>query len=284
MQDGVTGMGFSGTNRHWFIIGAEFPVGQCLASLANELALPYSSRRLDSREQIAVPIGMSATPLAIIAVTGESSEAGGHIAEWIELLIEQDIPIVLLSSAKVFDYNEVGSLESDEMTGDAGLISIENQTRKQLRHLIVRVNQPFSLLSGDYAVQLLAQARSQEALKLDNLIRIAPTPADDIAQVIHALLQQISCDESLWGTYHYCSVESTTEYGFAEVLMAEARQYEDLAHVTLEELDDDDCTPSETILDSKLIKHTFGIKPKPWRQALSRLMRRYYRADEKSDT
>lgn len=276
-------MGFSGTNKHWFIIGAEFPVGQCLASLASELALPYSSRRLDSREQPTVPMGMSATPLAIIAVTGDDDSQAGHIAEWIDLLIEQDIPLVLLSSAKVFDYNEVGSLENDEMTGDACLIALENQARKQLRHLIVRINQPFSLLTGDFAVQLLAKARSQDTLRLDNLIRIAPTPADDIAQVIHALLQQISCDESLWGTYHYCSVESTTEYGFAEVLLAEARQYEDLAHVSLTELDDDECQPTETILDSKLIKHTFGIKPKPWRQALSRLMRRYYRADEKAE-
>jgi dTDP-4-dehydrorhamnose reductase len=255
-----------------------------LANLASELALPYSSRRLDSREKLSVPVGMPATPLAILAVSGEGADTIGHLTEWIELLIEQDIPMVLLSSAKVFNYNEVGSLETDEMTGDADLIALENQARKQLRHLIVRVNQPFSLLTGDYAVQLLAKARSEGHLKLDNLIRIAPTPADDIAQVIHALLQQIGCDESLWGTYHYCSVESTTEYAFAEVLLAEARQYEDLAHVTLEELDDDECRPSETILDSKLIKHNFGIKPKPWRQALSRLMRRYYRADEKSDS
>lgn len=276
-------MGFSGTNRHWFIIGAEFPVGQCLAKLASELALPYSSRRLDSREQLSVPVGMPATPLAIVAVSGEGEDTIEHLSEWIDLLIEQDIPIVLLSSAKVFNYNEVGSLETDEMTGDASLIALENLVRKQLRHLIVRVNQPFSLLTGDFAVQLLAKARSKGSLKLDNLIRIAPTPADDIAQVIHALLQQVACDESLWGTYHYCSVESTTEYGFAEVLLAEARQYEDLAHVTLDELADEECQPSETILDSKLIKHNFGIKPKPWRQALSRLMRRYYRADENND-
>lgn len=274
-------MSFSGTNRHWFIIGAEFPVGQCLADLASELALPYSSRRLDSREQLTVLSGGSSTPLAILATAGDTPETNEHLQAWIELLIKQDIPMVLLSSAKVFDYNEVGSLEHDEMTGDARLIALENSARDQLRHLIVRVNQPFSLLTGDFAVQLLAKARNEGSLTLDNLIRIAPTPADDIALVIHALLQQIDCDESLWGTYHYCSVESTTEYAFAEVLLAEARQYEDLAHVMLEELDDDQCQPSESILDSKLIKHNFGIKPKPWRQALSRLVRRYYRADNK---
>lgn len=274
-------MGFSGSNRHWFIIGAEFPVGQCLAKLASELALPYSSRRLINRERLSVPMGVASSPLAIIAVTGEEDENAGHIAEWIELLIEQDIPMVLLSSAKVFTYNEVGSLEDDEMTGDSTLIALENKVRQQLSHLILRVNQPFSLMTSDYAVELLAKARNEECLKLDNLIRIAPTPADDIAIVLHALLQQISCDPSLWGTYHYCSVESTTEYAFAEVLLAEARQYEDLAHVQLEELDDAECAPTETILDSRLIKHTFGIKPKPWRQALSRLIRRYYRADEK---
>ncbi|MGK0404797.1 MAG: dTDP-4-dehydrorhamnose reductase [Oleispira sp.] len=281
---GVSDMGFSGTNRHWFIIGAEFPVGQCLADLASELALPFSSRRLDSREPLSIPLGTASAPLAILSASGEDANAIEHLEVWIERLIEQDIPIVLLSSAKVFVYDELGSLENDAMTGDERLISIENQVRQQLRHLIVRVNQPFSLLAADYAVQMLVKARSQGSLTLDNLIRIAPTPADDIAQVIHALLQQIGCDESLWGTYHYCSVESTTEYAFAEVLLAEARQYEDLAHVTLTALDDDKCQPSETILDSKLIKHNFGIKPKPWRKALSRLIRRYYRADDKKET
>ena len=147
--------------------------------------------------------------------------------------------------------------------------------------MILRVNQPFSLLNEDFALQLLAQARSESHLKLDNLIRIAPTPADDIAKIIYAALQQIDCDESLWGTYHYCSVESTTEYAFAEVLLAEARQYEDLGHIGIEQLDDEECESNETILDSRLIKHTFGIKPKPWRQALSRLIRRYYGATRK---
>jgi dTDP-4-dehydrorhamnose reductase len=277
-------MGFSSTNRHWFIIGAEFPVGQCLAELASELALPYSSRRLDSRKQLSIPSGTASAPLAILSASVEGISGIEHLETWIKLLIEQDIPIVLLSSAKVFAYDELGSLENDPMTGDERLISIENQVRQQRRHLIIRVNQPFSLLTGDYAVQMLAKARSQGSLTLGNLIRIAPTPADDIAQVIHALLQQIGCDESLWGTYHYCSAESTTEYAFAEVLLAEARQYEDLAHVTLKELDDDKCQPSETILDSKLIKHSFGIKLKPWRKALSRLIRRYYRADDKNNT
>lgn len=273
-------MGFRGTNRRWFIIGAEYPVGQCLAELASKLALPYSSSRLDNREIPVVPMGISATPLAIIAVSGEDETLRKHISDWIGLLIENDIPVVLLSSAKVFIYNEVGSLENDEMTGDRHFIDLENQTRQQIRHLILRVNQPFSLLMGDFAVQLLADARSEGTLKLDDLIRIAPTPAVDISQIIYALLQQIDCDESLWGTYHYCGVESTTEYAFAEALLAEARQYEDLANVTLEVLDDDECESSETILDSKLIKHTFGVQPKPWRQALSHLVRRYYRADE----
>lgn len=275
-------MRFNGTNRHWFIIGAEFPVGQYLSELASKQALPYSSRLLDSQEPITLPVGASASPLAIIAIAGETPALAARIKQWIDLLIDNDIPMVLLSSAKVFKYNEVGSLESDEMSGHSALIDLENQARKQLRHFILRVNQPFSLSKEDFALHLLAQARSEGRLILDNLIRIAPTPADDIALIIHAVLQQIDCDESLWGTYHYCSVESTTEYAFAEVLLAEARQYEDLGHVQIEQLGDEECESNETILDSRLIKHTFGIKPKPWRQALSRLIRRYYGATSKS--
>ena len=134
-------MRFNGTNRHWFIIGAEFPVGQYLAELAGKQALPYSSRLLDSQEPITLPIGASASPLAIIAIAGETPELVARIKQWIALLIDHDIPMVLLSSAKVFKYNEVGSLESDEMTGEQDLIDLENQARKQLRHLILRVNQ-----------------------------------------------------------------------------------------------------------------------------------------------
>jgi len=273
-------MGFSGTNRHWFIIGAEFPVGQHLAELASEKALPYSTRRIDSREALSVPVGAQASPLAIIAVPGEGDELFGHVQEWLDMLITQDIPLVLLSSAKVFHYNEVGSLEDDEMTGDDALIHLEQNARRQSRHLILRTNEPFSLRSRDFAVELLAEAREKGELKLDNLTRMAPTPTSDVADVLYAVLQQISCDESLWGTYHYCGVESTTLYAFAEVLLAEARQYEDISNVVLTELPEDACIPTETILDSKRIKHTFGIKPKAWRQALSRLIRRYYRADE----
>lgn len=273
-------MGFSGSNRHWFIIGAEFPVGTCLTDLASQKAIPYSTRRLDSREVLSVPVGAQASPLAIVVAPGDSAGNRAHLREWLELIIGNDIPLLMLSSAQVFDYNEVGSLEDDDQTGDRELVELETIARQQSRSAILRTNQPFSLLSRDFAVDLLAEAREKGHLELDNLIRIAPTPADDTAEVIYAVLQQISCDEALWGAYHYCSVESTTLYAFAEVLLAEARQYEDLAHVTISELSEDLCTPTESILDSKRIKHTFGIKPRPWRQALSRLIRRYYRAEE----
>ena len=273
-------MGFSGSNRHWFVIGAEFPVGQFLVDLATEKAQPYSTRRLSSREPLTVPVGAQAIPLAIIAVAGDDDERYAEVREWLSLIVEQDIPVVLLSSAKVFAYDEVGSVETDEPTGDAALIDLETLARRQSRHLILRVNQPFSLLNKDFAVELMATARDQETLILDNLTRMAPTPADDIALVLRAMLQQISCDEGLWGTYHYCAVESTTLYAFGEVLIAEARQYEDISNVHLDEMSESDCVAQETILDSKYIMHTFGIKPRPWRVALSRLMRRYYKADQ----
>ena len=272
-------MGFNGANRHWFIIGAEHPVGQCLTQVASQRALPYSSRRLDSREPLSISVGTQSTPLAIIAVVADSPELNNHIRQWLDFIIEQDMPVVLLSSAKVFNYNEVGSLEQDETSGDDGLVELENLVRQQRRHLILRTNQLFSFLSRDFATRLLDQAKQPQPLKLDDLTRIAPTPADDVADVLHAMLQQIGCNESLWGTYHYAGVESTTQYAFAECLLSEAGQYEDLGKFEMLALDDALCHANESVLDSKLIKHTFGIKPKPWRQGLSRLMRRYYRVE-----
>jgi len=208
-----------------------------------------------------------------------------HVPFWLEQAEEQDVPVVLLSSSAVFRARaDAVYQENDEDYADhplaLDLLALEALTRNNRRHLILRIGQGFSLMADDFANRLLTAIRDEHSLSLDMQRKFSPTPADDIAEVILAMLKQAACSDDLWGTYHFCGVEPISSYAFAEALLAEAGQYENLSGVELKS-QEGGLMPAvwAPVTDNTLLFHTFGIKPKAWRKGLSRLIRRYYRAE-----
>ena len=78
-------------------------------------------------------------------------------------------------------------------------------------------------------------------------------------------------------------MEAASSYAFAEALLAEAGQYENLTDVELGS-EEGATMPAVWVPqgDTTHLFYTFGIKPKPWRKGLSRLVRRYYRSEEEA--
>ena len=110
-----------------------------------------------------------------------------------------------------------------------------------------------------------------------------PTPADDIARVILAVMRQIDCNANVWETYHYNATETIDEASFAEVILAEASQYRDFPP-NPSELFPEPCNPGKTVnacLDATHLRNTFGIHAKPWRSSVARLIRNMYLDNEK---
>ncbi len=248
---------------HSFVIGANRPVGQFLTRSLSAQNFSYKGYALDQRERISVL--SNGRPFFVMTPSLFHPEDYQHIPFWLEQAEDQDIPVVLLSSMAVYRAKaDVLWKETDEefaeteLAGD--LLALEALVRRNHRHLILRIGQGFSL---------------------DMQKRFSPTPADDISDVLQAMLKQAACCDDLWGTYHFCGVEPVSSYAFAEALLAEAGQYEDLSRVDLRS-QEGATMPSVWVppADNTHLFYTFGIKPKPWRKGLSRLVRRYYRAED----
>lgn len=261
---------------HWFVIGAEFPVGRCLIANLNESGTSYSAVSLESRDFSAIRNGgQAARPVAILSCLPQELDGLEHLKFWSDVLKQYDIPVIVLSSRQSKAAQATKGIVSwhydEQLVAD-----IESLAQTHERHLILRLNDVFSFDKNDFSLKILAQMKEQESLVIDDNYYIYPTPVDDCADVLIAMMQQVNCDESLWGAYSYTGFEPVSLYNFSEVLLAEASQYEPLSEVKLLAERTVSNTYDEELLTSDDSKFSFGIKPKPWRLGLSRLIKKYY--------
>lgn len=200
---------------------------------------------------------------------------------------EMSIPLLHLSSDYVFDgHYASGYTESDEpapldVYGASKWEGEEAVRRLLLKHIILRISWIFSESGTNFLLKTLEQARNQEAIRAVDDRRGCPTSADDVARVLMAILKQLISGAEAWGTYHYCGAEITTRYGFSEAILAAARQYEELKATQLipvssSEMPEAAERPASSVLKCKKLLNTFGIRQRPWRSELQRLVRKLY--------
>lgn len=265
------------------VAGADRPVGQHLIRLLQQQDYFYKGLSLESRERLPAT---GAMPVLVLLPSMWRSDDLEHIPYWLDLAQQEDMPVLLVSSMSVYKAAvDTSYRESDDAFDNSQLaqtlLQLEQKAQANPRHLILRQAQGFSLQGGDYASEWLNRMRSHSLLEFDMQRPFNPTPADDIAEVLLAMLKQSFCVDGLWGTYHFGGVEPVSSYAFAEALLAEASQYEDLSQTDLRSREGG-IMPSIWAPQSNhtLLFHTFGIQPKAWRQGLSRLVRRFYRAEQ----
>lgn len=205
-----------------------------------------------------------------------------------ELCQHHQIRLVQPSSYRVFDGARATAYSEKEdpvplgVRGQA-LLRFEQCVRATCpRHVLLR----FGWLLDDSAKGLLGRflSRAEQAspLLLADDRRGNPTPVDDAARVILAVLKQLDCQTPLWGTYHYGGHEATTSLALGQAVLNEARQFrsnllDELSPQAHSARSDAAEEPQHAVLSCKKILHTFGIKPRAWRSGLPALLDRYYR-------
>ncbi|MHA6495165.1 sugar nucleotide-binding protein [Pseudomonas borbori] len=205
-----------------------------------------------------------------------------------ELCQHHDIRLLQPSSYRVFDGSRVMAYSEKEEPAPLGvrgqaLLRLEQCVRTTCpRHVLIR----FGWLLDDSPEGLLGRflqrAECEETLLLADDRRGNPTPVDDAARVILAVLKQLDCQTPLWGTYHYGGHEATTALALGQAVLSESRSFrsnlvEEItaqAHAIRPDVLDE---PQHAVLACKKILHTFGIKPRAWRSGLPSLLDRYYR-------
>jgi dTDP-4-dehydrorhamnose reductase len=205
-----------------------------------------------------------------------------------ELCQHHQIRLLQPSSYRVFDGARATAYSEKE---DPVPLGVRGQALWQFeqcvratcpRHVLLR----FGWLLDDSAQGLLGRflSRAEQAspLLLADDRRGNPTPVDDAARVILAVLKQLDCQTPLWGTYHYGGHEATTSLALGQAVLSEARQFrsnllDELSPQAHSARADAAEEPQHAVLSCKKILHTFGIKPRAWRSGLPALLDRYYR-------
>ncbi|WP_172149957.1 MULTISPECIES: sugar nucleotide-binding protein [Pseudomonas] len=205
-----------------------------------------------------------------------------------ELCQHHEIRLLQPSSYRVFDGSRVTAYSEKEEPVPLGvrgqaLWRIEQRVRAVCpRHVLLRFGWLLDESPDGQLGRFLMRAERDESIALADDRRGNPTPVDDAARVILAVLKQLDCQTPLWGTFHYGGHEATTSLALGQAVLSEARNFrsnllEDItaqAHAARPDAAEE---PQHAVLACKKILHTFGIKPRSWRSALPSLLDRYYR-------
>jgi dTDP-4-dehydrorhamnose reductase len=204
-----------------------------------------------------------------------------------EACAQLSIPLLHLSSDFVFDGHYASGYSEEDPVSPLGVFGRskwegeEAVRRLQPQHLILRVSWVFSARGDNFLLRTLEQARHETIIEAVDDRRGCPTSAEDVARVIVAILRQLTCGIEVWGTYHYGGAEITSRYGFCEAILAAARQYEALAVQELRAVSAVDFPtaaqrPASSVLKCRKLLSTFGIRQRPWRGELQRVIRELY--------
>ncbi|MDA7088183.1 sugar nucleotide-binding protein [Pseudomonas sp. SA3-5] len=205
-----------------------------------------------------------------------------------ELCQHHEIRLLQPSSYRVFDGSRVTAYSEREEPVPLGvrgqaLWRLEQSVRAVCpRHVLLRFGWLLDESPDGQLGRFLARAERDENIELADDRRGNPTPVDDAARVILAVLKQLDCQTPLWGTFHYGGHEATTSLALGQAVLSEARHFRSnlldeitaQAHAARPDAAEE---PQHAVLACKKILHTFGIKPRAWRSGLPSLLDRYYR-------
>ena len=90
------------------------------------------------------------------------------------------------------------------------------------RHVLLRFGWLLDDSSDGLLGRFLQRLEQSEELCLADDRRGNPTPVEDAARVILAVLKQLDCQAPLWGTYHYGGHEASTPLVVGQALLTEA--------------------------------------------------------------
>lgn len=192
------------------------------------------------------------------------------------------------SSYRVFDgyrataYNEQHECNPLSPRGQA-LLRMEQSVRAICsKHIILRFGWLLDDSLEGMLGRVLQRAQAGGAMEMADDRRGNPTPVEDAARVIIAILKQLDCTAPLWGTYQYGGQEAATTLAVAEAILYEAKAWD--SSISQEVIprphahfEDAAIEPQHGVLDCKKITHTFGVKPRAWRTGMAELLDSYYR-------
>lgn len=288
------------------IVGADSPIGVELIKLLKQRGVDYVAPepgKLDPRDSLKVArVLTKCSPDQVINLS--SYHAGSQLAitaaeqdpEGCELINHEqpsvlaqacdhlNIPLVHLSTAYVFSgekklgYNELDVVKPAGVYGASSLRGEEAIAAALEKHIILRTGWVFGVGQEELIRRWIEEAKEAEGAVTVLRRKFSPTPVEDVARVLMAIALQVDCHANVWGTYHYCGLETKRESEFVQHVLKLAAQHDEsvyklLDHLSLNLLRADPPEIANTTMATKKIFDTFGIKQRSWHGSLQALVK-----------
>jgi dTDP-4-dehydrorhamnose reductase len=200
------------------------------------------------------------------------------------------VPLVHVSTDYVFDGGKRGAYVEDDAVGPINVYGAskeagERAVREELdRHAILRTSWVYSSHGHNFVRTMLRFAAERDEFNVVADQHGCPTSAGDLANAILAVATSLEAGEGVPGTYHFAGSGATTWHGFAggvmELCLPEGQRRPELVPIPASAFPRPARRPANSVLDCRKIQETFGVVPRPWREALAEVGRELKRAGE----
>ncbi len=247
-----------------------------------------SKRKTQQQICLSIPSDISfvVNTLSLERVSACDEQDHANLASLVEVCSQAKVPLIHLSSSEVYDGEDGGLHREDQPVNPLSTVGVALARMEEQvgigceRHIILRVGPLFSSMTGNLLTNLLEKLSAGSTLPLSSTSKCAPIHTSDLARVISAIIDQLSCGAECWGAYHYCSADSVTFYQFAEIVVAIASQYTEINSDITESVDDADLVWFKPLMNCNRILNTFGIKQLPWRAFIAPTLKKIYQPNE----
>jgi dTDP-4-dehydrorhamnose reductase len=200
-----------------------------------------------------------------------------------EATLKADIPLVHVSTDYVFDGTREGPYEVDDPVRPIGVYGASKAAGEYAvrfgnpRSAVVRAAGVVSARRTNFAKTMLRYGQEREVVRVVDDQRGAPTLAGDLAEALATIALRLIADrDAPTGLFHFSNAGPTTWHGFAAAIFDAARA-KGLKTPRLEPIATADYPtparrPANSLLSTARIARDYGVRPRPWRDGLPRLI------------
>src|SRR5262245_53734694 len=190
------------------------------------------------------------------------------------------IPLLHISTDYVFDgrkgapYVEQDGVAPLNAYGRSKLAGEGGVHAANPRHVILRTSWVYSPYRKNFVRTILRLAAKRERLAIVADQRGCPTAACDIARACFDIAMQCASqpEQAPYGVYHFAGAGEASWFEFASAIVEMATdrlgRSPQTVPIQASEYPTPAIRPADTRLDCTAVVREFGVKPRPWRQAL----------------
>ena len=203
------------------------------------------------------------------------------------------VAMVHVSTDYVFDGSKDGAYRENDVVHPINAYGRskaagEDAVRRMLdRHVILRTAWLYSAHGRNFLKTILQLAQTRDELRIVADQHGSPTSARELAEAVLHIAPRVIAEPRLSGTYHVTASGATTWHGLAECIVAAAApitgRHPQVTPITTADYPTPAARPANSRLDCSLFVQTFGLNPRPWREAVQATARALVAAPQLAD-